>query len=132
MNRITLFLLCLFVISQSGCIPKKGDALREHLVGTWDLTDHCHPYGTIAFNSDNSGSIWLDDECLYGDDCMHVLPFDWTLDEETGLVRVVYDASGSALIICSSIEHTAPPSETDVITEETQVVFFYGNTFEHR
>lgn len=132
MNRIAPFLLCLSVIIQSGCIPKKGDALREHLVGTWDLTDHCNEYGTLTFNSDNTGSMWVNDECVVGSDCLNVLPFNWTLDKETGVVNVIYYAGGSALVICSSIEHTAPPSETAVITEETQVVFFYGNTFEHR
>ena len=130
-NLLTVILIGL-VVGQTGCVPKKENKIRENLVGTWDLTNHCFEFGTIIFDSDNTGTLWVNDECVLGNECLNVLPFDWTLDEESGLLRIMYDPSGSALMICSSIEHTAPPTETEVITENTQVIFFYGYTFEHR
>lgn len=132
MRNLFFLILTGVVIGQTGCIPKKENKVRENLVGTWDLTNHCHEFGTMSFDSDNTGTIWVNDECIVGSSCLNVLPFNWTLDEESGLLRVMYDPSGSALMVCSDIQSIAPPSETEVITENTQVIFFYGYTFEHR
>lgn len=132
MKKLLLLLSVTALIGQTGCIPKKENKIRENLLGTWDLTNHCFEFGTMAFDSDNTGTLWVNDECIVGSGCLNVLPFDWTLDEESGLLRVMYDPSGSALMVCSSIQQTAPPSETEVITENTQIIYFYGYTFEHR
>lgn len=133
MKKALVFASIAALFSMSSCIknPNK-DQIRENLVGTWDLTNHCYEYGTLTFDSDNTGSVWVNDECLVGNACLNVLPFDWTLDEESGLLSIYYDPSGSALMICSSIEHTAPPSETEILTKDTQVIYVYGYTFEHR
>jgi len=119
------------VILQSGCIKKK-DVLKEHMSGSWDITNYCDDYGTMIFDNDNTGQLHVNDECLVGSSCLNLLPFDWTVDEKSGLLTVTYDASGLALMICGSIEHTAPPSENAVVTKETQTIGFYGYTFTKR
>lgn len=132
MKKLLLACLSLTILAQYGCVPKKDNALEEHLLGTWDLVGHCDEFGSMRFDGDQSGTLWVNDECLVGNECLNVLPFDWTLNNETGELRVVYDPSGSALMICSDIQNTAPPSELIIFTEETQVIGFYGYAFEHQ
>lgn len=128
---LSVLLVSTLLVGQSGCIPKK-DVLKEHMSGSWDLTNHCYEYGFLVFDGDGSGTIQVNDECEVGYSCLNVLPFDWTVDEKTGVLNISYDPSGSALMICSSIEHTAPPAESLIVSKDTEMVVLYGYTFTKR
>lgn len=131
MRKLIPLMISIVMIGQYGCIKKK-DKLKDHVVGSWDVTNHCDEFGYMSFDGDNTGQIWVNDECQVGSSCINVLPFDWTLDESTGLLTVSYDPSGSALMVCSDIQQVAPPAETTIISEDTPMIVFFGYSFVKR
>ncbi|MBI1286818.1 MAG: hypothetical protein GC178_04495 [Flavobacteriales bacterium] len=132
MRRVfSILFLSALLIGQSGCLKKK-DVLKEHMTGSWDVNNYCDEFGTMIFDNDNTGQLHVNEECEVGSSCLNVLPFDWAVDEKTGLLTVTYDPSGSALMVCSSIQQTAPPAESTIVSKDTQVIIFYGYSFTKR
>lgn len=135
MRRILPFILVTLLIGQTGCIPNK-DAIKEHLTGSWDLTNHCHEFGFVMFNSDGSGTLSVNEECVVGYWCINLLPFNWSVDEKSGLLTVTYNNQSTAQLICSqgisSNSGIYPARETAIVSESTSIISLQGYTFSDR
>lgn len=113
----------------TGCT--KEPSIADHLTDTefWRLTDHCFEYGFVNFRPDGSGNLYVDDECEVGYSCTNVMPFDWSVDEGTGRLTLIYSASGNALVLCGVTQQTAPPAEVTVVSTETTLISLQGYLF---
>ncbi len=135
MQRLLPVLFSVLTMVQIGCIPNK-DAIKDHMTGSWDLTDHCHEFGFVLFRSDGSGTLSVFDDCVVGYSCINVLPFHWSVDEKAGILTVTYDNQSTAQFICSegtsSNSGIHPATETSIVSSETQVIALQGYTFEKR
>lgn len=134
MKNITLLLVAFILAGQIGCIKK--DAIKDHLVGSWDLTNHCHEGGFLLFSSDGTGSLSVFEDCVVGYSCINVLPFDWSVEEKTGLLSVTYDNENTAQFICSEGTSTNsgiyPATETTIVSTTTSIISLQGYAFKER
>lgn len=134
MKRLFLLLLLPLFVGQTGC-KKEQDKLEEHIIGSWDLVNHCDEFGTLSFDG-NSGRIWVNEACISSgsNDCLYVLPFDWSVDAETGILTIVYDNESSAQLICSVGQSQnngiQPSTEIVAISTNTTLITLQGWTFE--
>lgn len=134
MKNIIKSSLLALVIIQSGCIKK--ESISDYLVRSdyWNLTNHCYEFGFLLFRSDGSGTLSVNDECVVGYPCFNLLPFNWSVDEKTGVVSVMYNNQSSAQLICSqgisSNSGIYPSTELITVSTSTSVIVLQGYTFQ--
>jgi hypothetical protein len=125
----------LIVLMGTGCTEKPS--IADHLIDaeSWRLTGHCDEFGFVTFRPDGSGVLIVDDECVVGFPCINSLPFNWTVDEDSGLLTVIYNNQSSAQLICSegisSNSGIYPATETTIVGTETVLISLQGYLFEN-
>lgn len=131
----TAIALLMIALMSAGCVKKPSISDRLTDTEFWRLTEHCHEFGFVTFRTDGSGTLSVNDECVVGYPCINLLPFNWTVNEDSGLLTVIYNNQSTAQLICSqgisSNSSIYPATETTIVGTETVLISLQGYLFEN-